>query len=183
MVQDREVIEKLKNGEEQAISDIMARYERLLWKIVSAVLGKSGSVEDAEECVADVFIELWKEPDRFDPEKGSLKTWLSMRARSLAVDRYRKIRRAEHGPLDDALEVEGMDLEAEVIRSEEFKVLIDALGALPDLDREIIERRYLDEQTPKEISLAVGIDVKKVRNILFRAKQKLTGSTVKKGIL
>ena len=53
---------------------------------------------------------------------------------------------------------------------------------LQDLEREIIVRRYLDEQTPKEISLAVGIDVKKVRNILFRAKQKLTGSTVKKGI-
>ena len=182
MVQDREIIEKLKNGDGQAISDIMARYERLLWKIVIAVLGKSGSVEDAEECVADVFIELWKEPERFDPEKGSLKTWLSMRARSLAVDRYRKIRRIEHDPLDNASEVEGPDPETEVIRSEELKILNDALGMLSDPEREIIERRYLDEQTPKEISLATGTDVKKVRNILFRAKQKLTESTVKKGI-
>ena len=181
MIQDREIIEKLKNGDGQAISDIMARYERLLWKIVNAVLGKSGSVEDAEECVADVFIELWKEPDRFDPEKGSLKTWLSMRARSLAVDRYRKIKRLEHDTLD-ALEVEGTDPEAEVIRSEELGILHDALGSLPDIDREIIERRYLDEQSPKEISLALGIDVKKVRNVLFRAKRKLAESTVKKGI-
>lgn len=181
MVQDREIIEKLKNEDGQAISDIMARYERLLWKIVNAVLGRSGSIEDAEECVADVFIELWKEPDRFDPEKGSLKTWLSMRARSLAVDRYRKIKRLEHDTLD-ALAVEGADPEAEVIRSEELRILNDALGKLSDIDREIFERRFLDEQTPKEISLATGIDVKKVRNILFRAKQKLTESTVIKGI-
>ena len=182
MIQDREIIEKLKNGDGQAISDIMARYERLLWKIVSAVLGKSGSVEDVEECVADVFIELWKDPDRFDPEKGSLKTWLSMRARSLAIDRYRKVTRIDHDPLDYAAEIEGMDLEAEVIHSEELRVLNDALDTLSDPDREIIERRYLDEQTPKEISLATGIDVKKVRNILFRAKQKLTESTIEKGI-
>ena len=181
MVQDREIIEKLKNGDGQAISDIMARYERLLWKIVNAVLGSSGSIEDAEECVADVFIELWKEPDRFDPEKGSLKTWLSMRARSLAVDRYRKIKRLEHDTFD-SLEFEGPDPESEVIRSEELRILNDALGKLSDIDREIIERRYLDEQTPKEISLALGIDVKKVRNILFRAKQKLAESTAKKGI-
>src|SRR3954463_9247199 len=43
----------------------------------------------AEDVVQDVFVQLWLKPDSYDPKRGSLASYVSMLARSRALDRWR----------------------------------------------------------------------------------------------
>ncbi len=53
----------IKNGDEAAIARAMQKYSKLLWSIAGAVLINAASEQEIEECVADVFIYLWQNPD------------------------------------------------------------------------------------------------------------------------
>ena len=70
-MQDEKLIERIKNRDESAIAELMDKYDKLLWSVVAAVLEKNASVQDMEECVADVYIYLWHNSDIFDPSRGS----------------------------------------------------------------------------------------------------------------
>ena len=88
---DEKAVQAIRARSETAIHDVITRYSRLLWSVSGAVLHHAGSVQDIEECVADTFIYLWEHPDRYDPRRGTLKTWLSVIARTQAVNRCREI--------------------------------------------------------------------------------------------
>jgi len=60
-----------------------------------------------------------------------------------------------------------------MIQEETRRVLIAAVNALGEPDREILVRRYYYEQKPKEIALALNLSVKQVNNRLYQTKQKL----------
>ena len=61
----------------------------------------------------------------------------------------------------------------DMIQEETRRVLIAAVNALGEPDREILVRRYYYEQKPKEIALALNLNVKQVDNRLYQTKQKL----------
>ena len=90
------------NRNEAAINETITKYSKLLWSVAEAVLSHIGSVQDVEECVADTFIYLWEHPEKFDHQRGKLKTWLSIVARTQAVNRYREITKRNTLPLEDA---------------------------------------------------------------------------------
>ena len=172
-MRDEKWIEAIRRGDERAIDEVMRRYAKLLWTIADAVLRGVGSAQDAEECAADAFIRLWREPDKFDPVRGSLRTWLCMVTRSRALDRYRELTRRGELPLDEEQPARDLALDAALIAAEERKRLADALNALDAEDRDIFLRRYERGQKPKEIALALDVPVKQAENRLYRAKQKL----------
>ena len=84
---DEAIVAAIKSGDETAIHEVILKYSKLLWSIVNSILCHVASDQDVEECVADVFVHLWQNPDKFDPHRGRLKSWLSMVARSRAIDR------------------------------------------------------------------------------------------------
>lgn len=170
---DRKIAAAIKQGDEAAISQVINKYSRLLWPIVSAVLSKVGSVEDVEECVADTFIYLWQNPDKFDPERGKLKTWLCIVARSKATDLYRKLSRQNELSLDALSAPADLDLTELLVVEENRQTLTEALNALAEKERELLLRRYYYGQKPREIATALDIPVKQVNNSLYRTKRKL----------
>ena len=71
---------------------------------VSIVLINAASAQDVEECVADAFIYLWKYPEKYDPDKAKLSSWLSIVARSKGVDSYRRIIRKREISMEEIVE-------------------------------------------------------------------------------
>ena len=123
--------------------------------------------------MADAFVYLWEHPEKFDPARGSLKSWLAMIARSRAIDRYRQLMKRQTISMEDVLLQTEMIPDAPGLEEETRTVLMQALEQLTEPDREILLRRYYFDQTPKEIAKATGLTVKQVENRLYRTKQRL----------
>ena len=159
--------------DEDVISQVIVKYSRLLWPIALAVLKNVGSEQDVEECIADVFIDLWEHPDKYEPERGSLKSWLCMVARCKAIDRYRALSKHNTVSLEGAMMASRMGMQDALLQEETKRELAAAVNALADVERDILIRRYYYEQKPREIAKALNLSVKQVENYLFRSKQKL----------
>ena len=157
-MQEKNIIDAIKAGDEQAMQKIICRYSRLLWSIVGAVLSQVGTTEDMEECVADVFIDLWEHPQKYDESRGSLKAWLSVIARNKAIDRYRQKTKIQTIPLEETVLAQ-MGVEPEM---ENREGLQEALAELTEEEREILLRRYVYQQKPKEMAVALGLSVKQI---------------------
>ena len=170
---DEKIITAIKKRSEATINEIITKYSKLLWSVAEAVLSHVGSVQDVEECVADTFIYLWEHPEKFDHQRGKLKTWLSIIARTQAVNRYREITKRNILPLEDTDFVDQLDVADAVLEVETRQALIAAVNALCEPDREILIRRYYYDQKPKEIALALDMSVKQIDNRLYQTKRRL----------
>lgn len=170
---DEKILLAIKNRDEGAMAAVMQRYSGLLWKIAAAVLVNAASVQDVEECVADVFIYFWLNPDKFNPEKGKLVSWLSMIARTKAIDRYRQAVRKQEVAIEEQFLTSQAELLSGVVDREEKEKLRSCLNRLEEPDREMILRRYFYDQKPKEIAVALNISKKQVENCLYQTKKKL----------
>ena len=170
---DMTAISGIKNHDERIINEVIVRYSKLLWPIVSAVLKNVGTEQDVEECVADVFIDLWVNPDKYDAARGTLKSWLCMVARCKAIDRYRALSRHSTVPLEGAMMAGRMGMQDALLQEETKRELAAAVNALADIEKDILIRRYYYEQKPREIAKALDLPVKQVENHLYRSKQKL----------
>lgn len=170
---DEELIRRIIDRDGTAMTYIVEKYSRLLWKVASGVLYSKGSESDAEECIADVYVYLWERPNAFDHTKGSLKSWLCMTARCKAIDRYRVLSRNNAISIDTVAEAAIDGVEAAFLNNEALNELNLCLEQLEDVEREIFLRRYVDGQKPKAIAKSFGVSVKHINNSLYRTKQKL----------
>lgn len=169
---DNKIISGILRRDEQVFAYAVRKYSGLLWKIAASVLINAASVQDVEECVADVFIYLWQSPEKYDPQRAKLSSWLSLVARSRAVDRYRRIAGKRELPLEEAAVLSLGCGEAEAA-DEEKERLRFCIGRLEETEKELILRRYYYEQKPAEIAVALNLPKKQVENRLYHARQKL----------
>lgn len=172
-MKDEAVSQAIRNGDERAIHGLITKYSRLLWRIAQAVLQSVGSEQDIEECVADAFIYLWENPDKYDPRRGSLKTWLSIVVRSKSADRCRALSRTSALSLEEDIQAAQAGPLEDLLAQDTRQELQQAVHTLEEPDRQIFIRRYAYGQKPREIALALGISVKEINNRLYRAKRKL----------
>jgi RNA polymerase sigma-70 factor (ECF subfamily) len=92
---DEEIAQKLQQRDPEALETLISRYSREVFYFIRLVLDGVGVAQDAEECVNDLFIAVWQEIETFDPERGTLRTWLTMRAKYIALDRRRQLCRRQ----------------------------------------------------------------------------------------
>lgn len=170
---DITAIAGIKEQNEDVFNEIVVKYSKLLWPIAAAVLKNVGNEQDIEECVADVFIDLWENPDKYDAKRGTLKSWLCMVVRCKAIDRYRVLSKHSTVPLEGAMMVGRMGMQDALMQEETKRELVAAVNTLADVEKDILIRRYYYEQKPGEIAKALDLPIKKVKNHLYRSKQKL----------
>jgi RNA polymerase sigma-70 factor, ECF subfamily len=131
-----------------------------------------GSAAAAEDITQDVFVGLLRYPNRFDPDRGTLRAFLLGIARNLALKHWRAEHRYE--PLDDEggharAVVEPVDLE----RGEVGDIVGRAVGALRPFQREVVILAEYEGLTLDEIARAVNADVGTVKSRLHRARENL----------
>lgn len=175
---DKKIISAIAARDERMLAFVVQKYSKLLWKIAAPILINAASAQDVEECVADVFIYLWQYPEKYDPDRAKLSSWLSVVARSRAVDRYRRIIRKKEISLEEIV-VESLgyagdtaadgEMEEEDSR-ERLRSCIDELG---EREKELVIRRYYYGQKPAEIAAALDMSRKQVENRLYYMRQKL----------
>lgn len=179
---DKKIIAAIAAQDERMLAFAIQKYSKLLWKIAASILINAASVQDVEECVADVFIYLWQYPEKYDPDQSKLSSWLSMITRSKAVDRYRRIVRKREISMEESME-EKISMEeivaaslgcAEMAAKDENKEkLRSCIEELDEKEKTLVMRRYYYEQKPAEIAVALDMPKKQVENKLYYVRQKL----------
>lgn len=169
---DRQLFILLKNDPARGLEETIARYGGAVKTICAAILGADHR-EDVEEAMADSFVALWRGLDRYDPARP-LAGWVYGIARRTALNRRRALGRAGRWEeLPDTLTAEDADPADRVAAQQELERLRDAIGQLPQPDREIFLRRYYLYQTVNEIAACMGLAPKAVENKLCRRRKQL----------
>jgi RNA polymerase sigma-70 factor (ECF subfamily) len=140
---------------EDALGEAYRRHAGAVFGLARRLLREKAA---AEEVVQEVFVRLWNAPDRFDPERGSLRSYLLAQAHGRAVDQMRaessRRRREEREARETAQG--GYDLELEVGDIIVAGQIREVLGALPDTERKPIEFAYFRGHTYREVATILG---------------------------
>jgi len=140
---------------------------------VKAFLMKSGAAPDvAEECAQDVMATLWHKAHMFDPTKASVSTWIFTIARNRRIDWLRKQRRPEPEELTWGPEPEPEQADALALQQETDK-LGEALAALPEKQRMLIQQAYFGELSHSEIAEKTGLPLGTIKSRIRLALERL----------
>lgn len=133
------------------------------------------SADDAEELTGETFLRVVRHAARFDACLASPRTWILRIARNVMRDQWRMVRRRRMLPVDSLrdLEFDAPSPEERLIREEEAGLVLRALGALPDADRELLSLKYTSGLEHREIARLLGIREAAVRTRLWRALARL----------
>lgn len=95
------ILQRIANDDRNAVKDCLDKYGGLVWSLARKMLRNSNEAEDA---VQEIFIDIWKNADRFDESKASEITFVAMIARRRLIDKIRhSTRRISPESLEDIL--------------------------------------------------------------------------------
>ena len=175
------LIERLVRRDHEALDLLYDRYADAVYGLSLRVLKDPG---DAQQVLTDVFFELWEKAEKFHPDRGSLRSYLMLLARSRAIDSLRRKRRTgrvegatlQHGLSGQTTEDEP---DAALIDDEEAQAVRRALAGLPELERKALEMAFFDGMTHAEISqeteTPLGTIKSRIRRGLVRMRDRVAG--------
>lgn len=154
----------------QGRSDFARVYDEHVWVVYGFLAYRLGNRDAAEDLTQTTFERALRAWSRFDPRRGSERTWLVAIARNTLIDHFRRAAHNRAEPLDERALSELALPDEDPTESPE---LADALAQLPDRERELLALRYGGELTGPEIAKLVGLSLANVQQINSRALRKL----------
>jgi RNA polymerase sigma-70 factor, ECF subfamily len=154
-VSDAQLVTSIARYSELALAEVYRRHGGAVYGLARRVLNNTTEAEDVTQ---EVFLRLWNQPDRFDPNRGNLRSFLLTQSHARAVDavrslnsrRLREARDARHTATAD------YDMQHEVWDLALADQVSRALGELPDEERRAIELAYFDGHTYVEVAELLG---------------------------
>lgn len=151
MSSDDSLIVQMRAREHKAMTEIFDRYSNLVFSVALRVLKDAGLAEDVMQ---EIFFQLWKNPDRFAPSKGSLAAWLAVVARNRAIDLLRQRRPSDS--VDEVVLAATTNLESEAERANLIGKIRGVLKQLPPEQQNSLEMAFFEGLTHVEIAAKTG---------------------------
>ncbi len=158
------------------------RFGSMAFALAQRILGDAA---DAEETVADAFIQAWTSAQTFDPARASVPAWLCMITRTRALDRLRARKRRARIIEEAAVQSAGTEAAAVPLGSLSVSPdrlaeqndlrerVVQSLAALPDNQRQVIELAYFGGLSHSEIADRLNEPLGTVKTRVRAAMSKL----------
>lgn len=171
-----------------AFEQLYSRHSPQLYGICLKILRRPA---EAQAVISDVFYELWHKADRFNPKRGTVRSYLVTLARSRAIDHLRAAanrtaheanlkvtgsnsqevtRQVDRGPLGTAIE------------TEEGILVREALAELEGTQRESLELAYFSGLSHREVAEQLDIPLGTAKTHIRLGLKKLRSTIVSKGV-
>ena len=170
MKDDQLLIERTLKGDMQAFRWLITRNQHLVSRVVGRIIQDE---EEMEEVCQDVFLKAY---DKLATFRGDAKfsTWLVSIAYHMSLNHVKKKKRP-HVSIDEVrsrgTNEHGADY---VLEQHDMKSILDnAIGMLPEAQRNVITLFHLEEMTYEEVAEITGMPIGTVKNYLFRGRNQL----------
>ena len=175
-VSDAQLVTSIARYSEVALAEVYRRHGGAVYGLARRVLNDPAEAEDVTQ---EVFLRLWNEPDRYDPGRGSLRSFLLAQSHARAVDAVRSTSSRRQRESRDALRTARgtYDLQHEVWDLAMADQVGQAMGTLPAEERRAIELAYFDGHTYREVARLLqqpeGTVKSRIRNGMRRMRAAL----------
>lgn len=176
---DADLVLRMARGDEAALGALYDRFGGVLYAVAFRVLGEKA---DAEEVVFEAFAQAWREAGRFDPARGSAAAWLTMMARSRALDlvrsQSRRARITDTAAREDSSTAPGMSggftaPGSALEEDERRRAVRQALDGLAPPQRQAIELAYYEGLSQSEIAARLQEPLGTIKTRMRLGMQKL----------
>lgn len=170
---DAALVARCRRGEAGAWNELVERYSRYVYAIIVQAFRLAD--HDAEDVFQDVFTKVYEHLDRLRDD-DALRPWIAQTTRRTCIDLLRSGRR-EQPSSDEELEPAGVDDTLATL--DEALALHDALSALPEHCREILDRFFARDESYRQIAAALdlppGTIASRISRCLDRLRSQLEG--------
>ena len=167
---DAALIARIVRRDQAALAELYDRYACMLSSVLNRILRDT---QVAEEILQDIFFQLWRNPSRFDPARGSLPGWLMVIARHRAISQLRRHNPAAGDELAEAAVVSTFNIESAAAQQQLLGRVRSALETLPAEQRAAIELAYFEGMSHSEIARHTGDPLGTVKTRLRSAVETL----------
>ncbi len=160
------LLPRVARGDAEAVQACIARYGSLVWSLARRM---SRDVAGLEDLVQEIFIDIWKSADRFDPSQSSETSFIATIARRRVIDQHRRTARAQKlETIDESSAVAEEPGFAQVDLGDEARRANAALDQLRPEQRRVILMSVVDGLTHAEIVTATGFPLGTVKSHIRR---------------
>jgi RNA polymerase sigma-70 factor (ECF subfamily) len=150
---DWSLLARVVKRDEAALAALYDRYSRLVFAEASRILRDKGA---AEEILQDIFYQVWRTAEKFDPQRGSLPGWLLVVTRNRAISKLRRRSATGDDELNENAVACAINLESAASQNQLLGRVRGAMESLPEGQREAIELAYFEGMTHSEIASRTG---------------------------
>ena len=155
------ILNRIAAGDASAVHDCLKAYGGLVWSLARRMLKNS---EDAEDVVQEIFVDIWKNAERFDQSQASETTFVAMIARRRIIDRIRYAsRRISPDSLEDVINEPANTSDVSLQTSVEASEAAKALRELRPEQQQVLQLSIVHGLSHQEISDATGIPLGTVK--------------------
>jgi len=149
-IDQEQLVEKLRAKSKEAFTYLYDHYSVALYGAINRIVTDE---KVAEEVLQDAFVKFWNKIDQYDPSKGRFFTWMINISRNLAIDKLRSKEIKKAGKTDTIeTYVTGIELSHQSYQNIDSIGLKEALKALREEERFILEMAYFKGYTQSEIA-------------------------------
>jgi RNA polymerase sigma-70 factor, ECF subfamily len=176
---DETLVALIAGRDKRALQQLYSRHHVRIYRFALRFLNDEAAAEDT---VSEVFIDVWRQAERFEG-RSQVTTWLLAIARNKALS---MLRRRSNEELDDEvaefIEDPSDNPEVAMLKSQRASVLQDCLTQLSPAHREIVDLVYYHEKSVEEVAEIISVPANTVKTRMFYARKRIGELMAAKGI-